>query len=131
MKDFERVAARGSNQHGLCTKKQLVELGITQNQTEYALTTGLLVRVQPRVYALGGTPETPARAVLASCLSADGYASHRSAAALWGVPAPPPRRPEILVVATIGRACTRSSFIGRTGSTGLTAPPSTAFRRQR
>src|SRR4051794_11855608 len=99
MRDFELVVALATSQRGLCTWDQLIELGFTQRQIVYAVRTGLLVRVQPGVYAVGGAPATPERDLLAACLSSGAVASHRSAARLWGLPAPGPVRPEVLVAA--------------------------------
>src|SRR5205814_511710 len=99
-----------------------------------ALASGLLVRVQPSVYALGGMPDTPARAVFAACLSASGFASHRSAAALWGLPAPVPRRPEVLMTGTSrprvpGVIVHRTDRLDRVDQTSRDGIPTTALAR--
>src|SRR3954471_3504767 len=98
MKSFDGVAAVCSRQYGLCTRDQLLDLGWTRHEIDGAVARGLLVPVQPRVYAIGGAPDTPERALLAACLASGGVASHRSASRLWGLPTPGPVRPEIVVV---------------------------------
>src|SRR3954471_3013631 len=96
MKWLEVMAPRLERQHGLCTWNQMLERGVTRNQIRSAVTAHTLVRVQPMVYALAGAPPSPRRDLMAACLSSRALASHRSAAALWGVPAPAPPRPEIM-----------------------------------
>jgi hypothetical protein len=55
----------------------------------------MLVRDRPGVYAIAGMPRTMEREILAACLSADGVASHRSAAWLHRFPGVASLRPEI------------------------------------
>jgi len=134
MKDFERVAAVFSSQHGLATWTQLMMAGVTRHEIGTAVASGLLVRVQPEVYALRGAPASTRRDLLAACLSADAFASHRSAAALWGLPTPGARRPEIVsatrhrprVTGVIVHRTDRLDRVDRTIREGI---PTTALAR--
>src|SRR3954453_8974542 len=98
MKDFYRIAAPCLSQHGLASWDQLLAVGMSRQQIGRAVQSGLLVRVQPEVYGLGGMPETPERALLAACLASGAFASHRSASRLWGLPTPGAVRPEVVAV---------------------------------
>ncbi|MEX2282923.1 MAG: type IV toxin-antitoxin system AbiEi family antitoxin domain-containing protein [Gemmatimonadota bacterium] len=74
------VAAR---HHGLLTRKQLLEAGLTRNFIDRRVKSGLLRRVHAGVYQFG--PVSPSRARERAALLAcnGGVISHRSAAALW------------------------------------------------
>src|SRR3954453_23574120 len=134
MKWLEVMAPRLEWQHGLCTWNQLLDAGVTRDQIQSAVTAHALVRVQPMVYALAGAPPSSKRNLLAACLSSGGFASHRSAAALWGVPAPGPPRPEILSAShhrprvhnTIVHRTDRLDRVDRTTRDGI---PTTALAR--
>jgi len=82
------LAALFASQHGVASHAQAVERGATRARIRYALRTGSLVRVQPGVYRLNGAPPSPRQSLLAAVLAAggDAVASHRSAAALHGLP---------------------------------------------
>lgn len=58
---------------------------------------GLWVPIHRGVYRLAGTPSTPASQALAAYLATGGAATGRTAALLWGIPAPTPSLPEILL----------------------------------
>src|SRR4051812_43916876 len=98
MKDIQAAMAVFGRQHGVATREQLAAAGMTRHDIASAVTHGVLERSQPRVYRLPGAPSTDRQATHAACLSANGLASHRAAAALWEIPAPRLHRPEILVV---------------------------------
>lgn len=74
------MAAR---QHGVVTRRQLEAAGLSPRQTRSRLAGGVLVRVFPGVYRVGGVPESYEQRVMAAVLATGGVASHRSAAALW------------------------------------------------
>jgi hypothetical protein len=71
---------------GLVTRRQLVELGLTDQQRRTVVTSGLLVPVAAGVYRHRAWPPGWRQAVLAAVLSAGtgAVASHMSAGALWG-----------------------------------------------
>ena len=79
---LNRLAAR---QLGLVERGQALDLGMTPRQLQLRLDAGLLVPVQPRVYRVAAVPPSWDQALLAACLSSGGVASHRAAAALWGL----------------------------------------------
>jgi hypothetical protein len=74
-------------QHGLITFAQLVAAGIATSTIVDWTASGRLVQVQPRVYRVSGAPITWEQQVLAAVLAAGpgAAASHRTAAALWGL----------------------------------------------
>jgi hypothetical protein len=80
-----RMAALAARQHGLLTAPQLVALGITGDQLQWRLDQGRLVAVHRGVYRMPGIPTFFEQEVLAACLASGGYASHRSAARLFGL----------------------------------------------
>src|SRR5262245_23317898 len=87
MRDNEidsKVAALGAVQHALVTCRQTVDLGLTKRQRQHRIETGRLVPCETNVLRIGGAPVTWPQRVLASCLAADGVASHRTAAMLEG-----------------------------------------------
>lgn len=68
------------------TRKQLLDLGVNDDQISYRLKSGRLHRVYPGVYAVGHAPITPLDRAAAAVLACGEGAllSHFSAAALWG-----------------------------------------------
>ena len=134
MKDFERVVRICRTQLGLCTWNQLIAADLSRRQVGYAVTTGLLVRVQPGVYALGGMPDTAERALLAACLASGAYGSHRSASRLWGLPTPGPARPEVVALSEHlprlrGVTVHRTARLDRVDRTVRAGIPTTALAR--
>jgi len=82
--DWQSVARK---QHGLIVRGQLLRSGIDANAVKRLLRRGVLEEALPNVYRLPGAPRTWLQALMAACLWAgDGaVASHRAAAALWGL----------------------------------------------
>jgi very-short-patch-repair endonuclease len=74
-------------QHGLIVRGQLLRSGIDANAVKRLLRHGVLEEALPNVYRLPGAPRTWLQSLMAACLWAgDGaVASHRAAAALWGL----------------------------------------------
>ena len=84
----ERALARlAASQHGLVSRPQAVELGLTDAAIKWRCSTGTLRALHPGVYVVGGAPDTWHQRMLGACLAAGGLAvaSHRSAARLWGL----------------------------------------------
>jgi predicted transcriptional regulator of viral defense system len=82
---FESIDALATAQHGLVSYRQLSENGLALAGLTRLLERGQLRRLQPTVYRLAGAPNTWQQQVMSACLSTDGVASHRTAAALRGL----------------------------------------------
>ncbi|HET9601698.1 MAG TPA: type IV toxin-antitoxin system AbiEi family antitoxin domain-containing protein [Acidimicrobiales bacterium] len=82
-----QLRSLAGRQHGLITRGQAEQHGISTKAWYRGFEAGTLVPVATRVAALPGAPATPERRILAAVLAAgpDAVASHRSAAHLWGV----------------------------------------------
>ncbi|HET7121266.1 MAG TPA: type IV toxin-antitoxin system AbiEi family antitoxin domain-containing protein [Solirubrobacterales bacterium] len=74
-------------QHGLISRRQLLDLGFSRQAIEHRLRIGRLHRVRPGVYMVGRRFHTPYVRWMAAVLAcADGAVlSHSSAAALWRI----------------------------------------------
>ncbi|HYP22179.1 MAG TPA: type IV toxin-antitoxin system AbiEi family antitoxin domain-containing protein [Actinomycetota bacterium] len=79
-----RLAAR---QHGVVTRAQAIETGLTKSMVQTRVRTGRLRRIHPGVYCVGGSPATfEQRAFAAAAWAGPGAVlSHRSAGYLWGL----------------------------------------------
>ncbi len=75
-----------TRQHGLFTRAQLRELGVAPTAIDRRVTSGEWVAADHGVYRFAVTPPTWPQRVLAACLAGPAVASHRTAAALCGVP---------------------------------------------
>ncbi len=82
------------SQHGLITRRQALKRGLDRGVIDRALVTTRWEPVARGVYLLAGTTPDWKQETLGACLAADAgaVASHRTAAALWGLPVktPPP-----------------------------------------
>jgi very-short-patch-repair endonuclease len=81
------IARFACSQHGVFTKEHADRAGLTAEQRKQRIETGQWVVLHEVVYRLSGTPATWRGELLAACW-AGGFravASHRSAAALWGL----------------------------------------------
>jgi hypothetical protein len=84
----DRAIARcASAQHGVITRAQLFEVGISAGAVDYRLKIGRLLPIYHGVYAVGHRPPSPlARAAAAVLACGSGAAlSHGSALTLWGL----------------------------------------------
>jgi hypothetical protein len=81
---WQDVARR---QHGLVSRAQLLRAGLDPAAIWRRLQTGALEEALPTVYRVPGTPRTWLQSLMGVCLWAgdDAVASHRAAAALWGL----------------------------------------------
>lgn len=104
----DRAILVASRQRGLVTWDQAKGAGLSSKQIWRRVRAGRLVLVHPRVYRLPGPAPTWPTMVLAACLAAGptAVASHRSAAALWGLRGfePGPRVPVEITVQTRTRS---------------------------
>lgn len=86
--DLERrIAHLASSQHGLVTRTQLWELGLSHSTIDRRLESGRLDTVYPEVYLIGGSARNRVQEMLGAVLSMGRGAalSHLSAAAMWGM----------------------------------------------
>ena len=87
--------------HGIITRKQADDLGVSDRQVDRRLANGSWVPVHRGVFRLAAVPETWESRLLAAVRATDGIASHRCAAALWRLE--PFVAPRIEVVLPHGR----------------------------
>lgn len=97
-----RIDALASDQHGVVTRRQLLESGLSRNAIRSRLRPGGLVIVHRGVYRVCTVSAARTRE-MAACLACgdEAVVSHRSAAALWAVTAPSP--PKSLVEISLRR----------------------------
>jgi len=93
---YGSLAAR---QHGLVTRTQLRELGLTERVIDHAVRTGEVIRTYRGVYRVAGAPVTQRQRVMAACFFAgdEAAASHRTAAFLDRLIDAFPRRIDVTV----------------------------------
>ena len=92
-----RMSRLAGTQHGLVTRAQLLELGVTRRQIEGWTASGRFERLLPGVLRLAGAPTTKEQALFAAVLwgGTDALVSHRSAGESWGYDGVKARKPEI------------------------------------
>lgn len=129
------VVALARRQHGLITREQARDLGLTLRSMRTQVERGNWERIRPGVFAVGAVPRSWDQAVAAACLAAgDGaFASHRTAARLWGL-VPRSGRIELLTdnrrrLQLPGVTAHRSLLIGAQDHTTLRAIPTTTIER--
>ncbi len=88
-------------QHGVVARSQLLSLGIGAGSIRHRVATGSLHPVFPSAFAVGAAVLQPRGAATAALLHTgdDAVLSHETAAALWGLAAPP----SFVVITLIGR----------------------------
>lgn len=93
------LASLARRQHSVFTGRQAVAGGVSRKALRARLATGHLDRVAPDVFHIAGTPVTWQAMVTAAVLAAGpgAVASHRTAAALWGLDDFPRGTPEVTV----------------------------------
>ena len=81
------IAALAWPQYGVVTRRQLVDLGLSEDAIDYRVAVGRLRVLYPGVYAVGHDRLLPEGRWLAAVYSGgqDAVLSHRSAARLWGL----------------------------------------------
>jgi len=72
-------------QHGLVTRQQAREHGLTEAQIARRVAQGRWIKCEPHVFRIAGAPVTWQQRVLSVCLATEGSASHRTAAMLLGL----------------------------------------------
>jgi hypothetical protein len=93
----DAVADLIRHHYGIISRRQAMALGMTRHQVQHRLAVGEWVVVAPTVYRHRAVAGSWSGEVLAHCLSADGLASHRSAAVLWDLDLIRRGTPEIIV----------------------------------
>jgi very-short-patch-repair endonuclease len=84
-----RTSVRAADQRGTIERTAAIEAGHSRTSLQQRVNSGRYDRVQPRVYRVSGAPVTSEHHLVAACKSTGGVASHRAAAALWGLDVPP------------------------------------------
>ena len=84
----ERLLVVAEDQHGLVSRDQALDAGLSEEGWKRRCRHSDWDRVTPRVLRRRGSPRTEHQHALAACLDLgpDAYLSHRSGAALWGLP---------------------------------------------
>jgi len=108
MSEHELIT-RAAEQHGVFTLGQARAHGLSDRQIKYRVDQGRWEMLQPKVYRIAGVPTTFRQGLLAACLGAgpSAFASHRSAAALWGLDTSEAEVIEITVEPGLSRRLTR------------------------
>ncbi|WP_421118776.1 type IV toxin-antitoxin system AbiEi family antitoxin domain-containing protein [Aquihabitans daechungensis] len=81
------MIALARRQHGLVTRNQATHLGLSVRSIRSRVERGSWQRIRPGVYVVGAVASSWEQSVAAACLAAGegAYASHRTAARLWGL----------------------------------------------
>jgi hypothetical protein len=111
------VLALADRQHGVITRAQLLDAGLSAGAVRHRLRTGRLHRVFPSVYAVGRPLLTLNGRWMAAVLACGPGAalSHLSAGALWGIwERLPPSQPHVSVPGGGGRRGPRGIALRRT-----------------
>jgi very-short-patch-repair endonuclease len=87
-----------ASQHALVARRQLTQLGFSRAAIRHRLRSGALEAVTPRVYRIGGMPETPRQLACAAVLDCASFAvlACDAAVALWAVPGYELRPPTVI-----------------------------------
>ncbi|MGH2692980.1 MAG: type IV toxin-antitoxin system AbiEi family antitoxin domain-containing protein [Actinomycetota bacterium] len=118
-----RCAAMAARQYGVITRGQALSFGLSPSALGRRLASGRLQPIHPGIYLLTGTRGTWEQRLLAACLWAHGVASHRAAAALWGLGID--RRETVEI--TSSRRLRRAGLLVHVGR--LTSADTTSFGR--
>jgi very-short-patch-repair endonuclease len=81
------IAGIAARQHGIVTRSQLLDAGLSSDDISYRMRVGRLIAVHRGVYAVGHLPPSPHAKSMAAVLACGPHAvlSHRSAGALYGL----------------------------------------------
>jgi very-short-patch-repair endonuclease len=122
-----QVAQIAASQHGVLTRRQLVEAGLGSKAITIRVRKRQLLRVHQGVYALGAFPLTHHQRWMAAVLACGEGAvlSHHSAAALWELLRPIDGPIHVSVPTTTGRTSRRRIHLHRVPSL---SPSSSAIR---
>lgn len=93
----QRIARIAARQHGVFTRAQALAEGATPKMIRGRVELGLWLPVHRGVFRIGGAPAALHTRVMAACLATSATAACRTAALLWGMPAPEPSGVEVVV----------------------------------
>lgn len=87
MSAWDEVAAGAEGRHGVVALAELLAAGMSRRDVERRVARGQLVAVGPTVWRIAGAPPSHHADVLGVLLGIEGeaWASHRTAARLWGI----------------------------------------------
>jgi very-short-patch-repair endonuclease len=96
------IARVSKRQHGVITRAQLLEIGVTPRAVEHRVQVGRLHRIHRGVYAVGHAALTTEATFLSAvfAMAPAALLSHHAAAAMWGIRKP--RRGDVDVI-VVGR----------------------------
>src|SRR5438270_9065562 len=82
-----KIAAVARRQRGYVTRRQLLELGLSERVIDYRLGIGRLIRVYAGIYAVGHLPTLPQDRAMGALLACGEGAvlSHGTAASVWEI----------------------------------------------
>lgn len=83
MRDDRAISRIAERMHGLIPVHRLDDLGISADVRSDLVIAGRWSAPEPGVIKIGGSPSTWHQRVLAAAMTEHGFASHRTAAALW------------------------------------------------
>lgn len=92
----ELLAAYSARHHGVVSLQKARDLGVSAAEIKNFLRSGRLERRATEVYAVSGSPSTWHQRAMVATASSSGWASHRTAAALWGLDGFTRRQIEVL-----------------------------------
>lgn len=124
-----RLGRLAVQQFGVVTMQQLVALGMSVRQIERLLGKDLLIPMHRGVYRASAVAPSFRQRLLAACLAGGAVASHRGAAAMWGLRGVAPvvevtvagrRRPELEGVVAHSSARLGDDDLARQGAIPLT-----------
>lgn len=90
-----RVLEAAARRHGLVFRRDALAAGLSRSTIDRRVAAGVWIPVDRGIYRPVAAPVTWRQQALAACSVADAWASHRSAAALWGMPTFSPRMVEV------------------------------------
>lgn len=116
MNPKRRVLRLAARQHALVTRRQALDAGMSRHEIDSMVAAREFEVVHRGVYRVAGSPQTWAQTVMAASLAAgpEAVASHRSAAALLGMPVGANPPVELTVPARL-RPRVRGAIIHRAG----------------
>ena len=99
MRTDAEVFALAAAQHGIISRAQYLDMGLSPSAIDDRVAAGLLVVKHPGIYRVAAAPDSWAGSVHAAVMAAgpDVLASHRAAAHVWQLRGCPPSRAELVV----------------------------------
>lgn len=82
---MEALFAHASQHHGVISRPEALQLGLTKGQFDNMVRRRTLRRVAPQVFVAAGSPETWHQRARVAALTVGGLISHRAAAAVHGI----------------------------------------------